>query len=225
MFTWPSLELTPYERRFVNVYDDGKKPGVLRRAYQVQFNSLADIDTPGLETVNLSGRVQIARRSRIFALQFAGMIGSWRINIRTASGENFTAQPSQTGAVATSNWPVVSSLIAGSMMNQLAAYKDQQTVNVAASNQAWFFGSFQSQPLLIEPNWELAANDLLILEGATIPYVEPDPPTEFADGQKLLAVIVHAWEFPNMGANKGRMAGGPQIVGETRTKKSMLRGR
>jgi len=31
MFTWPSLELTEYEKKFVRVYKDGKYPGVLRR--------------------------------------------------------------------------------------------------------------------------------------------------------------------------------------------------
>lgn len=213
MFTWPPVELTEYEKRFVRVYKDGKYPGVLRRVYEVFFNSKADPLTPGLENVKLTGQVQIARRTRVFGLTFAGNLGSWRLNIKTASGELMTPVP-----IGADGPPIVSSMVAGSAWNALSAFGDQAMVTGirTAGGRAIssFHGSHTAGPLLIDPNWELAPNETLIFEGTPFPN---QPTTEFVmtqPAQKLLAITVHVWEFPGMDGKTKRMAGGPQIVGK-----------
>lgn len=210
MWTWPTLELTEYEMQFVRVYKDDKYPGVLRRTYEVLFNTVADSNTPGLEAVKLMGQVQIARRSRVFALGFAGNLGSWRLQIETASGEQFTPKPAQADG-----YPVVSSLIAGSSWNGLAALGDQPVVSgleTPAGNLVTMFnGSYAKGPLLIDPNWELSPNETLIFRGTAI---ENQATTEFpmsGTAQKLLAISVHVWEFPGMDGKSDRTGAGPRI--------------
>lgn len=197
MFTWPSVELTNYERQFVGVYKDGKKPGVLRRTYEVFMNSKADALTPGLEKIKLKGNIQIARRSRVFGLGFAGNLGSWRLQIETASGEQMTPKPA--GA---DGYPIVSSMIAGASWNALAALGDQTTVN-GYGNPLWssFFGNKSQGPLLIDPNWELSPNEVLIFNGTPIDVQVTDEADFTAldlPAQKLLSIAVHVWEFPGM---------------------------
>src|SRR5258705_13747142 len=89
MFTWPNLELSDYERKFVRIYKDGKYPGVLRRTYKVVLNSPAQA-AKNLPVEQLTGQIQIARRSRVFALTFSGNTDSWRLGITNASGTNYT---------------------------------------------------------------------------------------------------------------------------------------
>jgi hypothetical protein len=196
MFTWPTLELTEYERRWVRTYKEGPYPGVLRRAYEVFFNTVADPLTPGLEAVKLQGSVQIARRSRVFGLSFAGNLGSWRLQIETASGEQMTPRSND-------GYPIVSSMIAGSCWNALSALGDQvmiAQVNADGVQNSLFFGSSTEGPLLIDPNWELSPNETLRFIGTPFDnqlsaQYPPDPP---AVAQKMLSIAVHVWEFPGM---------------------------
>lgn len=210
MWTWPALELTDYELKFVRVYKDNKYPGVLRRTYEVRFNSKADSSTPGLEQITLKGQVQIARRSRVFGLTFAGNLGSWRLQIETASGEQMTPKSNQADG-----YPIVSSLIAGSSWNALSALGDQPIVSGMTTPGArvatMFNGSFAEGPLLLDPNWELSPNESLIFNGTPI---DNQDTTEFpmaGEAQKLLAITVHVWEFPNMSGRTERSGAGPQI--------------
>lgn len=212
MWTWPTCELTEYEKKFVRLYKDDKYPGVLRRAYEVFFNTVADPQTPGLETVKLMGQVQIARRSRVFALGFAGNLGSWRLQIETASGEQMTPKPPMADG-----YPVVSSMLAGGLWNGLAAIGDQPIVSgletPGTNILTMFNGNYSHGPLNIDPNWELSPNETLIFRGTAI---ENQETTEFpmeGAAQKLLSIIVHVWEFPNMDGKSERMGAGPQIKG------------
>jgi hypothetical protein len=190
MYTWPTLELTDYEKRFVRVYKDGKYPGVLRRAYEMTFNTVADPLTPGLESIKLSGRIQIARRSRVFGLSFAGNLGTWRLQIETASGEQMTPKGISDG------YPIVSSMIAGSSWNGLAAIGAEPMVN-DSNGVSHFIGSFTQGPLLIDPNWELSPNETLIFNGFPIDVINVEP-TAVGPAQSLLSVVAHVWEFPGM---------------------------
>lgn len=214
MFTWPSLELTDYEKKFVRVYKDNKFPGVLRRTYEVFLNTVADPLTPGLEVVHLKGQIQIARRSRVFALGFAGNLGSWRLKIETASGEQMTPQLAQSDGP-----PIVSSMIAGASWDALAAIGDQVIVSglqtPAANVVTSFFGNETQGPLVIDPNWELSPNETLQFTGTPI---DNQLTTEFPQdppAQKLLSIAVHVWEFPGMDGTTDRLGGGPQMK-ETR---------
>lgn len=107
MFPWPHLELTEYEKNFVGAYKTDKKPGVLRRAYSVLLNNVANATLPGQESIHLSAAVQIARRARVFGLTFATDLTRWRLNISTQSGETFT--PTLIGQ----SLPLVSTLAPG----------------------------------------------------------------------------------------------------------------
>lgn len=196
MFTWPTIELTEYERKYVRTYKDGKTPGVLRRTYEVFLNSVADSLTPGLEQIKLKGQIQIARRARVFALGFAGNLGSWRLDIRTASGELMTPQSTQSDGP-----PVVSSMLAGASWNALAAVGDQSTVIIPGAPPAVnMMGNATFGPLLLDPNWELSPNETLIFTGTPIEnqLVFGAEFTAQDIAQKLLSIAVHVWEFPGM---------------------------
>lgn len=210
MFTWPLVELTDYEKQYVRVYKDGKYPGVLRRTYEVLMNTVADPLTPGLENVKLRGVVQISRRSRVFGLGFAGRLGSWRLQIETASGEQFTPKSAQADG-----YPIVSSMISGAAWNALASIGDQPVITgletPAGNLVSSFFGNMQMGPLLIDPNWELAPNEQLIFSGVPI---DNEPTTEFpmeGVAQKLLVISVHVWEFPGMDGKPNRGGMSPEV--------------
>lgn len=203
MFNWPHCELTDYERKYVRLYKEGDYPGVLRRTYEIFMNTVADPLTPGLEDVKLKGTLQISRRSRVFGLGFAGRLGSWRLQIETASGEQMFPKSQQSDG-----YPVVSSLIAGSSWNALSALGDQPIIagleTPATNLVSSFWGSETQGPMLIEPNWELAPNESLIFWGTPI---DNEPTTEFpmtGTAQKLLAIAVHVWEFPGMDGKPNR---------------------
>lgn len=195
MFYWPHCELTEYEKKFVSLYKTDKKPGVLRRAYRVILNSIAVENVPLLEVSRLSGRVQISRRSRVFALSFAGDTANWRLTIQTASGERFTGvnpgAPQNTSAFPgadESDSPIVASMCPGSFFSPVSslgippvafsADDGEEDATLGLVNQ------FQL-PLDIEPNWELVPNEVLIFDGVPI------------NGQtlKVLEIMVHVWEF------------------------------
>lgn len=204
MYTWPALELTDYEKKFVRMYKDEKFPGVLRRTYEVFMNSVADPQVPLLNQIKLRGQVQIARRARVFGLTFAGNLGSWRLSIQLASGELMTPRSLQSDG-----FPIVSSMLAGSSWNALSALGDQTVVNFGSQTQ--FNGSRTRGPLALDPNWELSPNETLIFEGTPVENqtVTATPMTGIA--QKLLAIDVHVWEFSNMVGVTERMGAGPQL--------------
>src|SRR5882672_1225969 len=114
MFAWPSLELTEYERKFVRIYRTKDKPGVLNRRYKITLNSIA-LPDQNLPQVTLSGNIQIARRSRIYALTFVGNMDRWRLNISNASGTQYTNK-SPRGQLD----PIVSSMVPGMYANALS---------------------------------------------------------------------------------------------------------
>lgn len=210
MFTWPALELTDYEKKFVGVYKHGNKPGVLRRAYEIFMNTVADPLTPGLEAIKLQGVIQIARRSRVFALSFAGNLGSWRLQISTGSGEQMTPKvPGSDG------YPIVSSMLSGASFNALSALGDQVIVaglqTPGAHQVTSFFGNSSQGPLLIDPNWELASNESLFFDGTAIDNQSNGEFSNTPPAQKLLSIVAHVWEFPNMDGKSKRHGAGPQL--------------
>lgn len=203
MFFWPNLELTEYEKRFVSPYKTADKPGVLRRSYKIVLNSVNFSTVPGLENPKLEAGIQIARRSRIFALTFSGDVHAWRLSISTASGETYT--PRFAGGVD----PMVSSISPGVMWNVAATdFKEPKPLLVpnplAAGNVLAPQLSALTLPLIVDPNWELSPNEQLIFRGT--PQIETT----------VLEVGIHAWEFPGMvmGAESGcppRMGAGPTV--------------
>lgn len=205
MWTWPTLELTEYEQKFVRVYKDDKFPGVLRRTYEILLNTVADPLNPELATIKLEGKVQIARRSRVFALAFAGNLGSWRLQIETASGEQMTPKAAQADG-----YPIVSSMISGGSWNALSALGDQP---VTAGTPSVFNGNFSEGPMLIDPNWELFPNETLLFRGTPIANQPTTASPMTPPAQKLLVIAVHVWEFPNMVGRTSRMGAGPQLKG------------
>jgi hypothetical protein len=209
MFFWPNLELTEYEKRFVGMYKTDEKPGVLRRSYKVLLNSQPFPTVPGLETVHLEGAIQIARRSRVFALTFAGDVHAWHLSIATASGETLTPQ------FAGGPVPMVSSLAPGQMWNVLATDFNAPSNNLALNDTVSGQIAQNMLPMLVEPNWELSPNEQLIFRGTneTLGLV--------------LEIGVHAWEFPGMVigaagdrcAPPARMGGGPSLPAQRAKKK------
>lgn len=218
MWFWPNCVLTEYERKFVSLYKDGKKPGVLRRVYRLQLATPAQPDQ-NIPAVVTTDKIQIARRSRVFAITFSGNLDSWRLSIKNTNGTQYTNPTPRTNKP-----PIVSSLIAGSMYSAAAMGYDvssgiqpffggttgyqliqsygaaygpidgQESVSLVTQNR-------QNFPWLIEPNWVLQPNESLIFEGqdASPTYTVPGDIETTARLNQILNIAFYAWEFPGMG--------------------------
>ncbi len=222
MWYWPDCVLTDYERKFVSLYKDGKKPGVLRRSYFIQLATPAQPsqNIPAIKTID---KIQIARRSRVFAITFSGNLDSWRLSVKNSNGTTYTNPTPRTNQP-----PVVTSLIAGSMLNAAAlgynpvvgSPTQLPLYNTAASGGAGFpytqsYGTFyggpstlqplgmrQNFPWLIEPNWVCQPNETIIFEGADISptYIDQTtPPGTNVKLNQVLNIAFYTWEFPGMG--------------------------
>ena len=211
MWFWPNIQLTEYEKKFVSMYKASGKPGVLRRVYRVQLASQAQPDN-NIPAVALTGKIQIARRSRIFGMTFTGNLDGWRLSVRNTNGTLYTNPTPRTNL-----FPVVSSLVAGSYANAAALGGLTQplsytplgaTQSVGPTLGPYNFGfqvanSFPVRsnfPWLIEPNWVCQPNETIIFEGTDISptWVIPgDLPVTFRVPQ-VLNIAFYAWEFPKM---------------------------
>lgn len=203
MFYWPHLELTEYEKRFVSEFREilpvlgpdkkpvidpatGKprtwvKPGVLGRRYKTQLNNVIVPNVPGLGQVRLDGSIQIARRARVFGLSFAGDVHAWKLNIYTASGEQFTPR------LANGTFPTVSSMVPGTSWNILSTDMAGPSGIPMPDDSTTYQIANISLPMLIEPNWELVPNETLFFQGIPL-----------SEAAIILEVVAHVWEFPGM---------------------------
>jgi hypothetical protein len=224
MWFWPSLTLTDHERKFVSTYKDGKKPGVLRRMYPLQLANIAqpDQNIPAVSTV---AKIQIARRSRVFAITFGGNLDAWRLTVKNSNGTVYTNPTPRTNKP-----PIVSSLIAGNV-HSVASYgvdpastpkgaigvpyqtgADEETyvtksygaalgpVDVGSAPSA-VGQSRMNFPWLIEPNWVLQPNETLIFEGldASATYLYDNGTEVQVRLKQILNICFFTWEFPGMG--------------------------
>lgn len=203
MFPWPALELTEYERKFVRIYKTGKLPGVLNRRYKVTLNSQAAPDQ-NLPVITLGGQIQIARRSRVYALTFTGNLDRWRLNISNASGTQYTNK-SPRGQLD----PIVSSMVPGMYANALSLgglvpplpAGNSPGIGPAISfitNGVTVIGQ-QPFPLLIEPNWLLMPNETLIFTGTPLEVHVTTEGQQDINPMLTLTICAHVWEFPVMG--------------------------
>jgi len=181
MFTWPEVDLTEYERKFVRTYKTPKYPGVLKRVYQAQLYTAVSQE-PLYTTPRFSDQIQISRRSRVFCLLFTGDIDAWELQITSASGVLYTLSDVVNAAP-----PVVSSMIPGTYYNRRAQIGAPPAPDNTQLQQT-------SYPLLIEPNWVLLPNETLIFNGALTGSAAGEE-----DQTYLLTIGVHVWEFPKMG--------------------------
>lgn len=215
MFTWPALELTEYERRFVRIYrtrivkqQNGKNvvveyPGVLNRRYKITLTSQA-LPDKNLPQIKLSDNIQIARRSRIYALTFSGNMDRWRLNIQNASGTQYTNK-SPRGQLD----PIVSSLVPGMNANALSlgGLTPPLTGTPSPGIGPQISGTLNGQtiagqqpfPLLIEPNWLLMPNETLIFTGTPLDVTTNIFTEQTVTPPLTLTICAHVWEFPVMG--------------------------
>lgn len=201
MLVWPRLQLTPYERRKADVYTEDGKIGVKRRIYRVTLTSQTQA-AYNLPEVKTTETLQISRRARVFAILFSGNLDLWRLAVKNGNGTQYTNQ-----TVRGHNDPIVSSLVAGSLLNGLCTggiatpYKPGEAYNVSGA--VGFdvgilpgVGS-QSAPWLIEPNWVCQPNESLIFAGTPIEPVITDGVTSYTQAV-LLNICVYVWEFPDL---------------------------
>lgn len=212
MWAWPNLELTDNEREYVRIYKSKNpdKPGVLRRIYRVILNDPAQ-PAKNLPLPKLSGQIQIARRSRVFAINFSGNTDRWRLNISNASGTQYTNKSPRS-----QQDPVVSSMVPGNTQNALALgglVPPLDPTAIAANlsdgigpslvtalqiTDRFFLNTFQPAPLLIDPNWLLLPNETLIFTGTPI-HITLAIGKAIIQPNLVLKINVHVWEFPIMG--------------------------
>jgi len=223
MWAWPDLVLTDYERKYVRIYkttetENGKKktyPGVLRRVYKLVLNNRAAVNTnKNLPMEKTSGQVQIARRSRVFALSFSGNIDAWRLQITNASGTTYTTKTSRPSPAGTpfANQkldPMVSAMLPSNLFNAESMGNLATNPYVGGFSPGigpdigllpFVLGKTAPSPMLIDPNWLLLPNETLIFNGTPVPF-SVDPGTEEPpfDLPLTLTIGVHVWEFPGMG--------------------------
>lgn len=206
MWYWPKLVLTDYEKKHVAMYKDNDKPGVLRRCYTFQLANIAQINN-NIPAIKLIDKYQIARRSRVFAITFTGNIDSYRLSVTNTNGTVYTNP-----APRSQQFPVVSSIIAGSRYNALSsggqllstgnfipgADTDSLGPNPNFSDQ--YMSTVQFFPWIIEPNWVCQPNESIIFQAFDIGNTwlfdgDPDLNTTLPT---VLNISVYAWEFPCM---------------------------
>jgi hypothetical protein len=92
MSYWPRLVLTDEEKEWcVKYYDpDNPKPFVKRRFYP-GFLQLTEQKRNPIQSFN------IARRTRVFGLDFAGDLSEFKIRIKDVTGEEYTPDPVEPG--------------------------------------------------------------------------------------------------------------------------------
>lgn len=193
MFTWPKLELTDYERKWVRPYKTATHAGVLKRTYERTIsNNPAIAAKPGIQP---SEQLQISRRSRVFALSFAGGLSATRLQITNASGTLYNVRDPRTA-----KFGYVTSMVGGScyMQGSVIGRKgapQAQGTNLAPVAPTQLYSSGEAGVLLIDPNWVLVPNETLIFNGDWSDL--PDPAS--AGPTIVLDITVHTWEFPGMG--------------------------
>lgn len=186
------------------MYKDDKKPGVLRRAYNIQLANQAQ-PNENIPAIKLIDKYQIARRSRIFAITFSGNTDAYRLSVSNTNGTVYTNP-----APRSQQFPVVSSIVAGSYYNALStggmiapfvpgAYTDSIGPNPNLSNQ--FMSTTQVFPWIIEPNWVCQPNESIIFQGYDIcpQYFFNGDPSLTAVLPTVLNITIYSWEFPCMG--------------------------
>lgn len=203
MWFWPSIQLTEYERLTNRLYKTNEYPGVLRRAYTLQLASEAQPEN-NIPIATTIAKYQVARRTRVFAITFSGNTDQWRLKVSNTNGTLYTipAQRSQ-------QYPVVTSLIAGSYYNALATGGNTGPMTYEAETDsigpngdfsAQFLSNFQAFPWQIEPNWVCQPNETITFEGTPIApewLIDGDEP--FEDTLRIvLNITVYCWEFPGM---------------------------
>ncbi len=211
MFTWPTPEITEYEKKYVRLYREpmldaqgnpvirnGEKqfwPGILRRTYRVSLNNVA---IPGIQQYedgpHLSQQYLATRRTRVFGLTFFGDIGSWRLNIKSLAGETFTKDAC-----------LVSSMCPGTPFDADAAIGEGIAVTTATTPGV-ISRERASYPLMLDPNWILEQNDGLIFEGT--PCAGNNYEIEsFGYPYRILTIGIHVWEFPGMNTDNAYIEG------------------
>jgi len=204
MWFWPSLQLTDYEKQYVAMYKTKDKPGVLRRVYQVQLASQAVPDS-NIPAVVTTTKIQIARRSRVFAMTFTGNLDGWRLSVRNTNGTLYTNRTPRTNKA-----PIVTSLISGSYHNAASLGGaplpltevpiETQSIGLAI-NLATTQSSMQmvaNFPWQIEPNWVCQPNETIIFEGEDISPEYSVPGEGIIKIPQVLNISFFAWEFPKM---------------------------
>jgi hypothetical protein len=214
MWSWPDLVLTDYERKFCRIYKTKDFPGVLRRVYKIVLNNEYAVNVDqNLPIERTRGQIQIARRSRVFALSFSGNLDFWRLNISNASGTQYTAKtsrPSPAGTPFAGQMldPMVTSLLPSNGYNAesvggLATNPFVLAVNPATGPDLGGVPSFNSaaapSPLLLDPNWLLMPNETLIFNGTPVPFSLVGQEEETVNLPLTLTIVVHVWEYPSMG--------------------------
>ena len=197
MFAWPTCELTDYELKHVRYYKqpvldsqgnitNKTWPGVLKRVYKAQ---LYNQNIPTIPRFNngpvFEDRVLISRRSRVFGFTFTGDVGSWFLEIETASGEKYTNSPC-----------LVSSMQAGSYYNANSQVGTPITLDIGfGAPLSLLWAGQESFGIMVEPNYQLLPNEALIFRGTPAQTILDTDPVPFIQ----LGIGIHVWEFPNMG--------------------------
>lgn len=178
---WPVLRLTPEELRWNDYYDtaDGRR-GVLMRT----LSKTVTLDAAHTST---SAFTVSSRRSRVFAITFAGDVTAMRVNVQSGSGEQY---------VGVGDFMHIPLLCGGSPHSTLnlgtpfpALYPSAAAGVTAVSHAArdWLFE--------IEPNIVLPGAKQLqfqfTLENPNDPSISGQTPVTY-----VVEFVVHLWEFP-----------------------------
>jgi hypothetical protein len=170
MSYWPRCVLTPWERKFMPKYAEpnDNRRGPLRRMYPGVLRLDAEERLP-VDNLN------IARRTRVFALSFAGDIEHFRVRVFDSTGEQYTADT-----------VYVPHLIPGYANSQPGVINGLGPQPVSPGfNDVW----------VINPNIVLAPNQTLTIAGFE---TEPRGFAQEEQNDYQIDFTWHVWEFPGM---------------------------
>jgi len=192
---WPRLQLTEAELQKWSVYS---QPGKIQRPvlYRAYAGELRITTTTPEDSEN----IQIARRSRVFAMTASGDVHNVEIQLVDSSGEQYTM-----------GWTPMSNLLMGTNVDPrgMAIFAGQATWAQNASL-GFLLGSmvgnpYAAAPHIFEPNIVLAGNQTLNVKGRamlptrTLPKATaPDNDNSETAHEEIvhLSFVMHAWEFP-----------------------------
>ena len=162
---WPRCRLTEEESQKVSKYFDPKKARRVKRKIYSGF-----LFSDAITRQPVFG-YQIARRCKVFAMTAAGDLPQFRIQVQTASGEDYFP-----------DYVSATNIFGGYNMLPFSA-------NYIASPPAASVGfPFTACPFVFEPAIVLSANQVLSLKGQPVgPFVA----TEYQ-----MEVCLHVWEYP-----------------------------
>ena len=182
MSFWPRCQLSDYEKKYLTKYPspDNNVRGVLRRFMPGRLNLTQFLPNPAFQ-------FQVARRTKIFGVTFAGDIEQFAIKFQTAVGEQLFTDFMEVSLLTGGSNTGLPGLIEGIVSQPATPQTPNTGVMIPSVN-----------PFILNPAFELSPNEVLTVYGKAVvqrgwPFGEDYPLRDYS-----LSMTIHYWEYPGM---------------------------